>query len=48
MTSLGYGEASVSVSLEEVAPSEWTEKVYKTDIVGKPDQLYRKPGYNPL
>ena len=48
MTSLGYGEASVSVSLEEVAPSDWTEKVYKPDIVGKPDQLYRKPGYNPL
>jgi 4-oxalocrotonate tautomerase len=48
MTSLGYGEASVSVSLEEVAPSDWTEKVYKPDIVGKADQLYRKPGYNPL
>jgi 4-oxalocrotonate tautomerase len=37
-----------AVSLEEVAPSDWTEKVYKPDIVGKPDQLYRKPGYNPL
>ena len=26
MTSFGYGEESVSVSLEEIAPSEWTRK----------------------
>src|SRR5271170_335980 len=47
MTSLGYGEESVSVSLEEVAPSDWAEKVYKPDIAGKPSQLYKKPGYGP-
>ena len=33
---LGYGEESVSVSFE---------KVCKPDIVDKPDQLYKKPGY---
>jgi 4-oxalocrotonate tautomerase len=40
-------EASVSVSIEDIAPADWVEKVYKPDIVGKPDRLYKKPGYNP-
>lgn len=40
-----YGEESVSVALEEVAPSAWMEQVYKPDILGKPDQIYKKPGY---
>jgi len=26
---LSYGEDAVSVSMEEVAPGDWTEKVYK-------------------
>lgn len=48
MTSLGYGEDAVSVSLEEVVPGDWTEKVYKPDIVNGPGTLYKKPGYKPL
>jgi 4-oxalocrotonate tautomerase len=48
MTSLGYGEDSVSVSLEEVPPSEWTQKVYKTDIINGPGKLYKRLGYDPL
>jgi 4-oxalocrotonate tautomerase len=44
----GNSEDSVSVSLEEVAPGEWTEKVYRPDILGGPGRLYKKPGYNPL
>ena len=48
MTSLGYGEESVSVSLEEIPPSEWTEKVYKADIINGPGKLYKRPGYDPL
>ncbi len=39
-------EQAVSVSIEDVAPSDWVEKVYKPDIIGKPDTLYKKPGYN--
>jgi 4-oxalocrotonate tautomerase len=46
--STGNGEDAVSVSIEDIEPSEWTEKVYKPDILGKPDRLYKKPGYNPL
>ena len=45
---LGYGADAVSVSIEDVAPQDWAEKVYRPDIADKPNQLYKKPGYNPL
>ena len=34
--------------MEEVKPQDWTEKVYKPDIRGKWNELYQKPGYDPL
>jgi len=46
MNVLHYGEESVSVAMEEVEPRDWAEKVYKPDIVNKPEQLYKKPGYD--
>jgi 4-oxalocrotonate tautomerase len=46
MEVLGYGEESVSVAMEEVAPQDWAEQVYTPDIVKKPEQLYKKPGYD--
>ena len=46
MSVLGYGEEAVSVSMEEVEPRDWAEKVYKTDIVKNPEKLYKKPGYD--
>ena len=46
MSVLNYGEESVSVAFEEVEPHDWAEKVYKPDIVNKPEQLYKKPGYD--
>ena len=48
MKTTGYGEESVSVSIEEFEPGEWTEKVYKPDIVGGSGKLYKKLGYGPL
>lgn len=45
MSTLGYGEESVSVALEEVGPQEWKQKVYEPDIVQKVENLYKKPGY---
>ncbi|HET7633912.1 MAG TPA: tautomerase family protein [Burkholderiales bacterium] len=45
MSVLNYGQESVSVAMEEIASKDWAEKVYKPDIVGKPKQLYKKPGY---
>lgn len=48
MTTLRYGEESVSVGLEEVDSRDWTEMVYKPDILAKRDTIYKKPGYGPL
>lgn len=48
MAALKIGEESVSVAVEDVEPNDWTEKVYKPDILAKPDTIYKKPGYNPL
>jgi 4-oxalocrotonate tautomerase len=48
MSGAKCAEASVSVSIEDVEPKDWVEKVYKPDIVGKWDEVYKKPGYDPL
>jgi len=42
---LGHGAESVSVAFEEMPASEWAEKIYRPDIVDKPDRLFKKPGY---
>ena len=48
MSTLNYGEESVSVGIEDVEPKNWAEQVYRSDILGKMDTIYKKPGYNPL
>jgi 4-oxalocrotonate tautomerase len=45
MSTTGNGEAAVSVSIEDIAPAEWKERVYQPDIMSKPEMLYKKPGY---
>lgn len=45
MRALDYGEESVSVAMEEVTAKDWAEKVYRPDIVGHSERLYKKPGY---
>jgi 4-oxalocrotonate tautomerase len=42
------GDDAVSVAIEEVTPGDWTEKVYKPDILNSRGKLYKKPGYNLL
>ncbi len=44
----GCSETVVSVAIEEINPEEWPEAVYKPDILGHPERLYRKPQYNPF
>jgi 4-oxalocrotonate tautomerase len=46
MDILNYGEESVSVAMEEIKPADWVAKVYRPDIKNKPDNLYKKPGYD--
>jgi len=48
MASTGNGEESVSVSVEDIAPSDWMGRVYKPDIENGPGKLYKRPGYGPL
>jgi 4-oxalocrotonate tautomerase len=47
-STLSYGEESVCVGIEEVDPQDWTDKVYKPDIVAKRPTIYKEPGYDPL
>jgi 4-oxalocrotonate tautomerase len=47
MTTLNYGEESVSVGIEDVKPEDWTETVCRPDIFNKPETIYKKPGYDP-
>jgi 4-oxalocrotonate tautomerase len=42
------GEEAVSVAIEEIKPEDWAEKVYKPDILGDRERLYKKPGYSPF
>ena len=44
---LSYADESVSVSFEEVSPSDWTEKVVGPDIIAKWESLTKEPGYGP-
>ena len=45
MEIFNYGEESVSVAMEEISPQDWPKQVYQPDILAKPEQLYKKPGY---
>jgi 4-oxalocrotonate tautomerase len=45
MNVLSYGEESVSVAIEEIRAEDWAKKVSEPNIVGRPESLYKKPGY---
>lgn len=45
MDILHYGEESVSIAIEEVKSRDRAEKVYKPDIKGNWEKLYKEPGY---
>ena len=45
---LNSGDDAVSVGIEDVAPKDWAEQVYRPDILDKAGTLYKKPGYNPF
>lgn len=48
MDTLKLGEESVSVAIEDVKPKDWAERVFRPDILGKPETIYKRPGYDPL
>ncbi len=41
-------EAAVSVAIEEFAPHDWAESVYRPDILENKTTLHKEPGYNPF
>lgn len=45
MASAGTAEKAISVSIEDVAQADWEEQVYRPEIVGRPETLFKKPGY---
>lgn len=47
-STMGCDESNVSVAIEDVALSDWTEKVYVPEIQGKADLIYKNPGYDPF
>jgi len=40
-------DTAVSVAIEDIEPDRWTNEVYRPDIQGRWEQLYKKPGYEP-
>lgn len=48
MAIAGSSESSISVAIEEVKPEDWSETVYRPDILHAAGRLYKKPGYDPL
>ncbi|WP_025372760.1 tautomerase family protein [Advenella mimigardefordensis] len=47
-STLGADDSSISVAIEDVPSGDWTEKVYKPEILGKLTSIYKRPGYKPF
>ena len=41
MATANCAEDAVSVCIEDIAANDWTEKVYKPDILDNPESLYK-------
>ena len=47
MATANCSESAVSVRIEDIQSEDWTDKVYKPDILGGSGGLFKKPGYSP-
>jgi 4-oxalocrotonate tautomerase len=45
---LNCGEESISVAIEDIKAGDWAEKVHNAEIAPNWEELYKKPGYNPI
>jgi len=43
----GTGADAVSIAVEPVDPSRWTEEVWRPQIEARPHLLWKQPGYTP-
>jgi 4-oxalocrotonate tautomerase len=48
MAITNVGDAAVSVTIEEVEPDDWAEKMYKPDSRERRRQTLQEAGINPL
>ena len=44
-TSLGLDRDAISVAIEDVPAEAWMREVYEPDILGKPETIWKPPGY---
>ena len=44
-TSLGLDLDAISVAIEDVPKEAWMSAVYEPDILGKPETIFKQPGY---
>lgn len=44
----GYDVRNVSVAVEEIEESQWMSQVYEPEIVGRQQQLVKRPEYGAL
>jgi len=47
MLNAGCDENAVSIGIEDIELQNWTEQVFKPDILSKASTIYKKPGYDP-
>jgi 4-oxalocrotonate tautomerase len=47
MQTAGSGRDDVSVAIEDVAAADWMSAVYEPEIAGKPETIFKTPGYGP-
>lgn len=40
------GEDGISIAFQEIKKEDWENEVWKKDIIGKKELLYKKPGYS--
>lgn len=45
MTRLGTPESAISIGIEDVDKRDWMDKVAKPEIAGKPETIFKPPGY---
>ena len=43
--SLGTPLDAISVAIEDVPKEDWMTAVYEPDILGRPDTIWKPPGY---
>lgn len=43
--SLGTPESAISIAVEDVEKRDWMDTVAKPEIAGKPETIFKQPGY---